>query len=46
MEYMEARQRYATAKAEQRRLHEKVVEIKDRNKPMLDFKKYAPAQSS
>ena len=40
MEYMEARTRYTEAKAEQRRLHEEVIRIKERNKPMLDFKKY------
>ncbi|VDC05841.1 unnamed protein product [Peniophora sp. CBMAI 1063] len=39
MEYMEARQRYTNAKAEQRRLHLEVVQIKERNKPMLDLKK-------
>lgn len=41
MQYTEARERYSTAKAEQRRLHEEVVQIKERNKPILDFKKYA-----
>ena len=40
MEYMEARQRYIEAKAEQRRLYEEVIRIKERNKPMLDYKKY------
>ena len=40
MEYMEARTRYTEAKAEQRRLHEEVIRIKERNKPMLDYKKY------
>ena len=39
MEYMEARQRYSDAKTEMRRLHDKVLEIKERNKPMLDHKK-------
>ena len=41
MEYMEARQRYATAKAEQRRLQLEALQIKERNKPILDFEKQA-----
>ena len=41
MEYMEARQRYQTAKAEQRRLHDEVKKLQDKNKPILDFKKCA-----
>ncbi|OBZ70474.1 Structural maintenance of chromosomes protein 5 [Grifola frondosa] len=38
-EYMEAKERYETAKAEQRRLHEHVKALQKKNTPTLDLKK-------